>query len=270
MAERFAQPDTRRLSILTATILLVYALSQFIRQPAGQLPIQLPGFFVQINLNVRNLVWIGVAVLAGAGMNWLLADHPRLNSIDRVQHWLIPGLTAWVIGVPLFTLPVGPIWWVIFAFGGLLLSMVFIAEYYVLDPSGTRTGPAMVGLISLSYALFLILAAGIHFSGARLYLVVPAISISAGLVALRALYLRSAGKWMVGWAVAVALTCGQIIIGLHYLPLSSTQTGLIMAGILYAAVSVADRASHRPFTSTDLIEPGLAIVITALMSFILQ
>ena len=38
-----------------------------------------------------------------------------------MPHWLLPGLTAWAIGVPLGSLDVGVAWWIAFGFGSFIL-----------------------------------------------------------------------------------------------------------------------------------------------------
>jgi hypothetical protein len=269
MEKSSIRPDGSRMSVLIATILLVYAATQFIRQPINQIAIQLPGFFLPISINFRNIIWLGVAVLAIAGMDWLLVDYPALEPRQRVQHWLLPALTAWVIGVPLYSLPAGADWWMVYILGGILLTLVFWGEFYSVNPAANRVEVAVLGLAGLSYALFVVLTAGLRSSGTRLYLVVPAVVITAFLLTLRALYQTSDGRWLYGWSIAVGLLLGQVAIALHYLPFNAIQFGLLLVGMLYAAISLADRAVHKPLTRPDFIEPAGAIVIAVLLSVIL-
>ena len=130
MDEHQNLPDVNRLSVLAASILLVYALTPFLDFPDRSLSVQLPGFFFLLPLNVYTLVAALVAVLAAAGTSWLLNDHPRIGDQRTYQHWLLPALTAWAIGVPLQSLEVGLQWWAVFAFGGVLLVLAtgFVAQ----------------------------------------------------------------------------------------------------------------------------------------------
>ena len=257
------------MSVLIATILLVYAVTQFIRQPANQIAIQLPGFFLPLSINFRNMIWLGVAILAIAGMDWLLADYPALETRQRIQHWLLPALTAWVIGVPLYALPSGAAWWMVYILGGVLLTLVFWGEFYSVNPSSSREQVAVIGLAGLSYALFVVLTAGLRFSGTRLYLVVPAVMLTAGLLALRSLYQSTDGRWLYGWSIAVGLLAGQIAIALHYLPFNFLQYGLLLVGVLYAAISLADRAVHHPLSRQDFIESAIAVLAAIVLSVLL-
>jgi hypothetical protein len=269
MQKKSIAPDYERLSFLTAIILLVYALTQFVRQPVSQLAIQLPGFFLPIPFNFRNLVWVGIAILAASGMDWILEGQPGLRPGSRIEHWILPALTAWVIGVPLYSLPTGTTWWVVYIIGGILLTMVFLAEFYCADPDNDRSTLAALGLIGISFALFLILAVSLRFSGARLYLVAPAVALSAVLVSMRTLFLRTGGNWSYAWAGAIALLVTQIAIGLFYLPIQPFQFGLVLVGILYAAINVADRTNQHSLTLQDMIEPGAAIGLSILLALII-
>ena len=183
-------PDADRLSILVGTILLAFALAHFIRLPVRQLSIQLPGIYLLINFGVQELVALLVALLTATGADWLLRDHPYRGKHPLVEHWLLPGLTAWAIGLPLLQLPLTPVWWIGFALGGILLILVLVAEYISIDPEDVRQPPAAAGLTAVSFALFLVLVAGLRFANTRLFLLLPALGLASGLVSLRTVHLR--------------------------------------------------------------------------------
>jgi hypothetical protein len=75
-------------------------------------------------------------------------------------------------------LPPGNIWWLGFGIGGLLLVFVFLAEYIVVEPSAPQYAIATAGLTALAFAVYLILTTALRFSGARLFLVAPALFIA--------------------------------------------------------------------------------------------
>jgi hypothetical protein len=254
-------PDVNRLSVLAASILLVYALTPFLDFPDRSLSVQLPGFFFLLPLNVYTLVAILVAVLAAAGASWLLNDHPRLGDQRTYQHWLLPALTAWAIGVPLQSLEVGLQWWAVFAFGGVLLVLVFVAEYIVVDIGDARQAPATVGLTAVSFALFLTLTIAMRASGVRLYLLLPALVPAIGMVSLRSLYLRLGGRWCWYWAVGIAVAVGQMALGLHYWPLLPLSFGLAITGPAYALTSLAGAIEEGRGWNTLWIEPALMLAL---------
>src|SRR4030043_1005809 len=122
-------PDSTRLSVLSAVILLSYALARFIDLPERDLSLQLPGIFLPIKLNIQTAVALLVAGLTATGAEWLLRQHPHASGHSILEHWLLPSMTSLVIGLPLLRLPFGLQWLAGFVIGGTLLMLVLLAEY---------------------------------------------------------------------------------------------------------------------------------------------
>lgn len=254
-------PDTNRISMLAATILLAYALARFVNLPIRELAIQLPGLYLNVQINVRTFVALLVAGLTAAGADWLLRDHPAFKGKSTIEHWLLPALTALVIGLPLFQLPLGPLWWGGFALGGGLLMLVLVAEYISVDPEDVRQPPAAAGLTAVSFALYLALAVALRFAELRLFLILPALTLAVFLVSLRALNLRLRGQWAFIPAGVVALITGQIVAALHYWPLAPVPYGLALLGPAYALTSlIAGLVEGEPLRQA-LVEPGVVLVL---------
>lgn len=261
MEERHHLPDTDRLSVLTATVLLAYALLPFFNMPERSLTLPAVGILFVFRFNFATLTAVLSAALAAAGTEWLLHSHPNLGSQRTFQHWLLPAFTAWVIGVPLSSLQVGLQWWAVFAFGGLLLVMVLVAEYIAVDLFDERHAPATVGLTAVSFALFLILCVALAAAGSRLYILMPFVSLALFLVTLRTLYLRLGGRWCFAWAAGIALLVGQLVTTLHYWPVSPLTFGLLVLGLAYALTSLAGSLEEgRPWRSL-WVEPVIMLVV---------
>src|SRR5271157_1129156 len=226
-------PDGNRVGVLTATVLLAYALTRLINTPGFTLTLQLPGFYFAYPLTLN-----------AAGMNWLLHSHPSLQG-NTIEHWLLPTLTAFIIGVSLNVLPFGTLWWIGLAISAGTLISIFIAEYVSVDGGAPTYALASAALIALSYALFLMLIIALRTAGTRLFLIAPAVFIAAGLVSLRTLHLRLSGRWEFPWAIGIALTCTQIAAGVHYWPISPLQFGLILLGPLYALTALASNLDRK-------------------------
>jgi hypothetical protein len=254
-------PDADRLSVLAAMILLSYALARFINIPARDLELQLPGLYLAIEINVRTIVSLLVAGLMATGADWLVRQHPAARDKNTFEHWLLPALTAWVLGVPLFQLPLGPLWWAGFAVGGAVLMLVLVAEYIAVDPNDVRQPVAAAGLTAVSFALYLTLAIALRFSGTRMFLIVPALTAAAGLFSLRTLHLRLHGQWAFAQASLIALVSGQFAAALYYWPLSPVSYGLAVLGPAYALTSlIANLAEGEPLKQ-GLIEPALVLAV---------
>jgi hypothetical protein len=249
-------PDSNRLSVLIAAVLLAYALAHLIENPGYTLNLNLLGVVLSLSLNLNLAATFLASGLTAAGMDWLLKGHPHFEVQNTFQHWILPALTAFVLGIPLYNLPFGLAWWSSFGFGGVLLLLVFLAEYIALDASDVRYPAASAGLVALSYTMFLILMTTMSFFVARLILVVVIVFFSAGMVALRALHLRN-GKWEFAWALGIALILTQLAAALHYWPLEPLQYGLALLGPLYALTELAQNI----YENISLRRAGLEVSI---------
>ncbi len=252
-------PDVNRLSVIAAIILLAYALARFVDLPARELSIQLPGIFLSVSLDIRVSVALLSAALTATGADWLLRGHPELSSRWTIEHWILPALTAWVIGIPLFQLPLGWIWWLGFFIGGATLMLVLVAEYVSVDPDDIRQPVAAAGLTALSFALYLTLVISVRIAGLRLFQILPALTLTAWLVSLRTLQLRLHGQWAFIQATVITLISAQIVSALHYLPISPIAYGLLILGPTYALTSfIANLAEGEPVRQA-VVEPILVL-----------
>lgn len=254
-------PDSDRIGVLTATVLMTYALTRLVNTPGLTLTLQLPGFYFAYPLTLTTAMTLMAAGLTATGMDWLLRGHPALAGRRTLEYWLLPTLTAFVIGAPLSILPSGGLWWVGFAVGAAILVAVFVAEYIAVDPASPNYGIASAGLISLSYGIFLIFIISLRTAGARLFLLVPLIFLAGALVSLRTLHLRVSSSWNYPWSAGIGILCAQIGAGLHYWPLSALQFGLILLGPLYALTALAASLSEDIPLRRAALEPGIILAL---------
>jgi hypothetical protein len=226
-------PNSDRVGILIASVLLTYALTRIVQSPRFPLTVSLPGFYFAYPLTLSTAMSILAAALAFTGMDWLTRGHPSIGTKTNIEHLLLPTLTTLVLGGPLSLLPDGLIWWMGFLLGAFLLIGVYLAEYITIEPSAPMYAFARAGLTALAYALFLITAMSLRSSGARMFLLVPVLFVTAALISLRILHLDGTDRWDFPWAAGIGLICAQIGAGLHYWPLTPVQFSLAMTGPLY-------------------------------------
>ncbi len=255
-------PDPERMSVLAATILLAYALARFIDLPVREFALQLPVFYFSIEFNVQTLVTLIVAGLTAAGAEWLLRDHPAISREKySTIHWLLPGLTALVIGLPLLQVQPGPTWWVGFILGGGLLMLVQVAEYIVVDPHDIRQPLAAATLTAVSFALFLILSVTMQYAEMRLFFILPAVFLAVFLVSLRTLHLRLQQQWAFLEAAIIAFIVCQWAAALHYLPLSPITYGLVLLGPAYFMTSLIAGLIEGRSVRQAVIEPLVILLL---------
>lgn len=137
-------PNRDRLSVLTAVIVLAYALTRFLSSTDGlsDRPWLLPTL---------------VAALISTGADALIRSHPRFGGGRTVVHWIVPGVTALGLGAALEQLPDGPLWWLGLAVSAVALIAVLVAEYAVVDEADPNRTVAAWLLGGLIYALALML-----------------------------------------------------------------------------------------------------------------
>lgn len=263
-------PDPNRIGLVTSTVLLALALARIIPAPEFNFELQLPGFLLALPFNTNTILGILTACLAATGMDWLLRGHPALNHRATFQWWYLPTLTTFVISVPLAILPNGTAWFVGFGLSAAFIYLVLLAEYIVVDPNAPYFSFAMVGLTAISYTLFFILTVALRASGLRLYLILPALFIAAGLTALRLLHLRLSGQWEYAWALGVALVCIQLGAGLYYWALLPLQFGLLLLGPLYGLVTLATNLGESIPLRRAVLEPAIVAVFCWGLAFLLR
>ncbi len=261
MTEKRYNPDPTRVSILTAVVLLAFALTRVISAPHYDFTIALFGFYLTLSLNLDTLIVLLAAGMTAAGMDWLLRTHPSLEKGETREHWLLPTMTVLVIGVTLYTLPPTAIWWLGFGLGAAILVAVFFAEYVAVDQADLRYPFATAILTVLAFVIFLILAIALKASNARLLLVGPGLFISGGLVALRTLHLRLNERWETAWALGIAVIMVQLGAALYYMPLTPVRYGLALIGPLYALTALAvSLADGHPFRQA-IVEPVVMLAL---------
>lgn len=252
-------PDPSRVGVLAAAVLLTYALTRLVNAPAFTVAIQLPGFYFSYPFTLGTAMTVMAAGLTASGMDWLLRAHPSLAGQRTAEHWLLPALTAFIIGVLLDNVPAGSVWWAALAIGSVILISVFLAEYVAVDPGAPTYALASSGLIALSYTLFLLFVIALQLGGVRLFLSVPAIFLAAGLVTLRTLHLRLGGKWELPWGIGIGIVSAQLAAALHYWPFSALQMGLILLGPLYALTALAYSVRQDIPVRSAILEPAIIL-----------
>jgi hypothetical protein len=241
MHERHSLPDINRLSIVSAAIMLAFALTQIVSFPAQRISFSVFGIILAFLLDFSTVITLFTAILAAAGMDWLIQSHPQKERhhsfVDNFRHWVIPIFTTIVIGVVLNSFAGGAFWWVIYGLGSVLLIAVLIAEYNLIAPEENRRPLAVVGINGISFALYFLLTIAVFSANLRLYIRLPLLSLGALMAVSRSLHLRL-GDWHPVWAMIISFVLAEIVVGFHYLPLSPIQFGLLLVGIAYALTSV--------------------------------
>ncbi len=243
-------------------IMLAFSLTRFIQIPGREFEFTLYGFYLSFEFTIRTVISLLVAGLTASGASWLMHDHPAQGQYNISFNWLLPALTAMVIGLFANLLPEGWGWWLGLGIGVTLLILILIAEYICIDPRDEREPLAAAGLIAVSYALFLVLATVLKAAGSRLVFMLPALTLAAGLVSLRSMGLRLQRRWFFAEAALVAFIASHFIAALNYWPLSPIAYGLLILGPTFAVTSLFSGLIAGQTLRAALTEPAVALVVS--------
>jgi len=259
-------PDINRLSQLAAMIMLAYLIGRFVNLPIMTIDFQIFSTYFKLNVNIRTIITIIVGLLVASGADWLIQEHPALNTKLTIEHWVLPALATWVISVPMYRLQLEDLWWIGFLGGSTLIMLVLIAEYIVVDANDTYWLPAAISIKATLFALLLTLAIAMRAYNLRLYLLLPLTAISTGLVSFRTIKLQeSAGLHNLHILITIIIV-SQFATALHYLPLSPIQFGIALTGIAYALTTLMENlVEQRPLKNT-LSEPAVLLTIIVILT----
>jgi hypothetical protein len=270
VADSYTLPNIQRLSILIATILLAFVIARFVQLPAIPISLGFLGVLLSFEININTFIAVIVAGLTASGTDWLIRDHPRLTQRPTGKHWVLPGLTAWVLSFPLSFLTDNSLWWAGFLAAGVVLLVVIVAEYIAADSEDIRQPLASAGLIALSFMLFLIFVVSLRSIGLRLIFILPAVGFSTGLVSLRSINLRLHAGWLVPETIVIALIAMQISAALHYLPVPPISFGLILLGLVYALITFVVNYAQAALMRLAILESVYIVVIVWSLAFFLR
>jgi hypothetical protein len=264
-------PNRDRLSVLTAVIVLAYALARFLELPARTVRTTLFGTALGFELSGSFLLLVLAAALISAGSDTLIRAHPYFASgqvRSTVPHWVLPGATGLVLGAALNRLPDGPYWWLGLGASAVALMVVLVAEYSLVDPSDAARDTATLALIALTYSLTLVLFILLRTLNARAAISASVGGLVAATLAGRLFVLRGAPLSRASlYAGCVGLICVETLWALNYWRITATSAGLLAMVPFYLGVGVAHqhlagRLTRRvwiEYAVVGLIGLGLAL-----------
>ena len=265
-------PSRDQLSIITAAIILAYALGRFLELPQRVIATTLFGSALGFELSGPFLMLLFAAALISAGSEMIIRAHPLFAGQPARRtliHWILPGATALVMGAALDHVANSPLWWVGLGFSVVALLVVLIAEYVVVDPADPRREIAALALTTLAYLLALILFILLRRLGAR-----AAISATLGGGVAAALTLRlSALKFAPLWRSAlfaglVGLISAFTIWLLHFWAISATGAALLTMIPFYVGGGLAQQHLLGRLTRKVWIEFGVVGALVLVLALI--
>ncbi len=261
-------PDRDRLSIVTAVILLAYALARFVELPSREISATLLGSSIGLELNGQFIILLMVAALISTGSDTLIRSHPRFEhrSLGALSHWILPGSAALVLGLLLNLAPLGPLWWLGLGLSALLLVNVLVAEYTVVDQADPAFQAAAFGLTALTFIIALAIFGWIRFTGTRAALSATSTALVAGLLALRLFVLnRASFQRSLMFAGVIGLVCGEAMWALNYWRVTPIGAGLLLLVVFYVLHGLAQQHLTGQITRRVIVEFAVVGVVGGLI-----
>jgi hypothetical protein len=263
-------PQSKKLSIVSASILICYSVLPFIQVTAREVPLSLAGIAIPLRINFYNLISLIAAALAAAGTDWMLRDHPKIANHATLPHLILPAMAAGALGTPLGLLETGLEWWIILAFGSLLIFLIMIAEYISLDKNDARYPLALMVLTAVSYGVFFLLCIVLRATNSRLYLLLLALPLFFAFLCLRILSFRLGGKWRFEWTAVITLIMAQFLIAFYYWPLTPIRYALALLGPAYALIGITASLEEEPSLRKVFFEPFLMLGLFWILGIIIK
>jgi hypothetical protein len=264
--QKTANPNRDRISIVIATILLAYALTQLVSSPGQTIPISIGGIYLPLNLNFSNIVALAVALITASGTDWILRDHPELGENSTIPNLLLPATTSWVVYISMNNLGDTPLRWLIFIGGGIFLLVVILAEWTVLSSDSMQRPLAQILLSALAFMLMLALLITVISAKQRLFITLPTITLAAFALSTRVIRLRIHSGVVFPLAAASTLVTVQLAAVLHYLPIDPLSASLLLFGGLYATVNFSINFENNHDLRRALFEAGAPLIILVLIA----
>ncbi len=262
-------PDRDRLSVLTAVILLAYALTRFVELPSREISARLLGSSIGIEFNGQFIILLMVAALISTGSDTLIRSHPRFSGgvFSGPLHWILPGATALALGLILTLAPLGPVWWLGLGLSALLLVLVLVAEYTVVERADTAFQAASFSLTALTFIVALAIFGWIRFTGTRAALSATSTASLGGLLALRLFLLNQANSQRsLIFASVIGLTCGETMWALNYWRVTPIGAGLLLLVLFYTLHGLAQQHLAGQLTRRVVVEFAVVGIIGGIIA----
>jgi hypothetical protein len=254
-----------RASVVSTLVVLGLILATFLRFPTWTRAVTVLGSPLAISISQTALLAALLIGITCAGTDVIVRSHPTARRIEARYSfvtWTLPALTVLLATV---LLPQAPTQFYLIAgmvLTGLILILVISAEYYTVDPVGSRYTAARLSLNAWAYLLAVVVFVLIYSAKARSLLSATGVTLVSSLLALE--FLRSAGQNFTRtalYALIAGLSTGETIWAMNYWQISGITGGLLLLLVFYVATGLANQQLQGRLTRRVLIEYGLVTLV---------
>ncbi len=271
MTRTFTSPTANRVLVLMALLALTPVLLLVVELPTRNLSLNFLGSALSIQLGTDSLLILFLPVIAIAGTDWVLRDHPDVQAGEvpfLFPFWMAPGLAALALGLLLARIPAWLLWIAVLLIGVVLIGILVQAEYITISPNTPSYAIARLTVTGLSYLIAFGLFTLIYSTRTRSVLsagtiTLVAIALSLDLLAPHIIGLKPAALHaaIIGWLV------GQATWALNYWNVSNWSAGVILMALFYVTIGLAQQSFQGRLTRNVLIEFAVVTLIACAVAW---
>ncbi|HEY3341841.1 MAG TPA: hypothetical protein VGK81_07475 [Anaerolineae bacterium] len=260
-----------RVLVLVALIALTPVVLQVVELPTRSATISFLGSALSINLSADSLLLVLMPVLACAGADWVLRDHPDVRGGEipyLFPFWVAPAFAALTVAWLLTRIPAWPLWIAVLLIGVTAIATLLFAEYVGLSPYARGYAVARLLLTSVSYAIAFSLFTLIYSSRDRSVIsatisAVVAFGLALDLMAPHIIGLGTASTF----SLVVGLIVGESTWALNYWNISNWSAGVLLLAVLYVMTGLAQQYFQDRLTRSVLVEFGVVAAIALVIAW---
>ena len=254
-----------RVLVLVALLALTPVLLLVVELPSRIVSLDFLGSALSLNLNTDSLLILFLPVLAIAGVDWVLRDHPyvRLGQVPFLfPFWMAPGLMALALGILLTRITSWPLWIAALAIGIVVLGVLIVAEYVTIAPNAGSYAVARLTVTALSYLIAFGLFTLIYGTRER-----SIISASFTMLIAFALALDLLGPHIIGlgraalFSFIISWLVGQCTWAMNYWNVSNLSAGVLLLTVFYVSIGLVQQYFQEKLTRSILIEFAVVTLI---------
>ncbi len=260
-----------RVLVLIALLALAPVLLLVVELPSRNISLNFLGSALSLNLNTDSLLILFLPVLAIAGVDWVLRDHPfvRAGQVPFLfPFWMAPALMAFAVGILLTRLTSWPLWIAALSIGIVLIGVLVVAEYVTISPNANNYAVARLTVTALSYLIAFGLFTQIYSARERSIVsatttTLISIALSLDLLGPHIIGLRRAGMFslIIGWLVGICTWA------MNYWNISNLSGGVLLLMVFYVSVGLVQQHLQERLSRNVLIEFGVVALISVIVAW---
>ncbi|MCS7059647.1 MAG: hypothetical protein RMN25_00640 [Anaerolineae bacterium] len=260
-----------RVFMLAALIALTPLALLVVELPARSATLNFLGSPLSISLSTDSLLLVLVPVLACAGVDWILRDHPdaRAGEVPYLfPFWIAPAFAALAIGLLLTRIPTWPLWIITLLMGTAMIATLIFAEYVSLSPNARGYAVARLALTGVSYAIAFALFTLVYSARERSIISATLTTLIAAGLALDLLAPHIVGlRTAAVFAGIIGLIVGQATWALNYWNISDWSAGILLLTVFYMLSGLAQQHFQDRLTRAVLLEFAIVAVVALIVAW---